>query len=85
MANGFEIQVTEREFRAKSQDEQNWILFQGISGVSKCIRDIDERGCDFARKKQKGFRLKLVSALGAGIAAGIGVVYVVFHLLHHGS
>ncbi len=83
MANGFEIQVTEKEFKAKSQDEQNWILFQGISGVSKCIRDIDERGCDYARKKQKGYRIKLASALGAGVAGGMGIIYIIFHLLHH--
>ena len=83
MANGFEIQITETDFKAKPTGEQNWILFQGISGVSKCIRDIDDKGCEYARKKQKGFRLKLVSAFGAGIAGGTGVIYLIFHLLHH--
>ncbi len=83
MANGFEIQVTEKEFKAKSQDEQNWILFQGISVVSKCVHDIDEKGCEYARKKQKGYRLKIVMALGSGLAGGLGLIYLVFHILHH--
>lgn len=81
--NGFEIQVTEGEFKAKSHDEQNWILFQGISGVSRCVQDIDEKGCEYARKKQRGYRLRLASAMGAGIAGGAGIIYIVFHLLHH--
>ncbi len=83
MTNGFEIQVTEKEFKAKSQDEQNWILFQGISGLSKSLKDIDDKGCNYARKKQKGYRIKFASAMGAGIAAAAGVVYIIFHLLHH--
>ena len=83
MGNGFEIQVTEQEFKAKSHDEQNWILFQGISVVSKGVRNIDEKGCEYSRKRVRVNKLRIATALGAGIAAGAGVIYIVFHLLHH--
>ncbi len=85
MANGFEINITESEFKAKPQAEQGWILFQGISAVRKCVNDIDQFGCEFARKKHKQSTVKVLSAMAGSIAFALGIVYVVFHLLHHGS
>jgi len=80
MPNGFEINISETEFKAKQQNEQSWILFQGISAVRKCIQDIDELGCEFARKKHKQNTLKMLSAVSGGITFALGVIYIVYRL-----
>ncbi len=82
--NGFEIQITEKDFKAKPEAEQNWILFLGISSLAKCIKDIDSSGCEYARKKQRGYRLKAIAVFGSSFATAAGVIYIIFNLLRHG-
>ena len=79
--NGFEINITEKDFRAKEQSEQNWILFQGVSSVNKCITDIDEKGCEFARKHRKIEVIKLASAISGGAVFALGVIYIIYQLV----
>ncbi len=78
--NGFEINITEKDFRAKEQSEQNWILFQGVSSVNKCIIDIDTNGCEFARKRRKIEMVKLASAISGGAVFALGVIYIIYQL-----
>lgn len=80
MTNGFEINISETDFKAKPPTEQNWILFQGVSSVRKCIVDIDEKGCDYAKKRYKSNRLKIISAISGGITFALGMVYIIYQM-----
>lgn len=78
--NGFEINITEKDFRSKEQSEQNWILFQGVSSVTRCINDINATGCEFARKRRKVEIVKLASAISGGAVFALGVIYIIYQL-----
>ena len=80
MASGFEINISESDFKAKPQVEQSWILFQGISLIRGCISDIDEKGCEYARKKRKVGMLKLASAISGGVVFALGIVYIIYQI-----
>jgi len=82
MRNGFEIKISESEFKAKPQGEQNWILFQGVSLIRACVNDIDEKGCEYARKRKKAGMLKLASAISGGAVFALGVIYLVYQLIY---
>ena len=71
--NGFDINVDEREFKARPVADQNWILFQGIKKLHK-------EGCEWGRdsykqfnEKTQGLKLKTICALSAGITTAIGI------------
>lgn len=81
MTNGFEINISETDFKSRPAGEQNWILFQGVSSVRKCIADIDEQGCDYAKKRYKINRLKMVSAISGGITFALGIIYIVYQII----
>jgi len=80
MTDGFEINISEDDFKARPEKDQNWILFQGVSSVRKCIADIDEKGCDYAKKRYKSNRLKIISAISGGITFALGVVYIIYQM-----
>jgi len=81
MANGFEISINEIDFRAKPQSEQNWILFQGIMAANKGISIIDNEGCEFARKRNRYWTLKVLSAISGGAVFGLGIVYIIYQMV----
>ena len=78
--NGFEININEMDFKAKSQDDQTWILFQGIVIVNKCIADINNSGCEFSRKKHKYNLIKILSAMSGSIVFALGAVYIIYQM-----
>ncbi len=87
MANGFEININEMDFRAKPQGEQNWILFQGImatnnsiSEVNKDISEINKEGCEFAKKRNKYWTLKVLSAMTGAAVFALGVIYIIYQM-----
>ena len=87
MANGFEININEMDFRAKPQGEQNWILFQGImaannsiSKVNKDISEINKEGCEFAKKRNKYWTLKVLSAMTGATVFALGVIYIIYQM-----
>lgn len=80
MPNGFEINISEADFKAKPQGEQNWILFQGITSMRKCLNDMDQYGCDYGRKKYQMNWLKVISAIAAGITGALGVIYSIYRV-----
>jgi hypothetical protein len=80
MTNGFGINISEAEFKARSEKDQNWILFQGVSDVGKCIADIEEKGCDYGKKRYKSNLLKIISAISGGITFALGVVYIIYQM-----
>lgn len=73
MANGFEVNISEREFKAKSADDQSWILFQGVTSLH-------EEGCAWGKKRYSKDRLKVWSAFGGGFAAVLGVIYLIYQI-----
>lgn len=73
MANGFEVNISESDFKAKPAGEQNWILFQGVTSLH---RD----GCAWGQKKYKGDRLKYVSAMTGAVVFALGVIYIVYQM-----
>lgn len=81
MDNGFEINISEIDFKAKSQGEQSWILFQGVTAVRKCLNDMDEHGCDYGRKKYQMNWLKIISAIAAGVTGAFGVIYIIYQVI----
>ena len=80
MANGFEIQIGEDEFKTMSPAEQNWRLFQGVTLITKCVDGINSEGCEYAKKKQKIGILKLASAISAGVTFALGVIFIVWQM-----
>ncbi len=94
MANGFEININEMDFRAKPQGEQNWILFQGImaannsisevnkdiSEINKDISEINKEGCEFAKKRNKYWTLKVLSAMTGAAVFALGVIYIIYQM-----
>jgi hypothetical protein len=80
--SGFEINITEQDFKQKPLQDQNWILFQGVTAVRQCIDKIDDEGCEFARKKRKNGVLKLLSAISGGFTVALGIVYILYMLIH---
>jgi len=79
---GFEINITEQEFKQKPPQDQNWILFQGVTAVRQCIDKIENEGCEFARKRKRNGTLKLLSAISGGITVALGIVYILYTLIH---
>ena len=79
--NGFEIKITEKDFKSKEPCEQNWILFQGVSSIKNCVDTIDETGCEFARKRRKTNVIKLASAISGGAVFGLGVIYIIYQIV----
>jgi hypothetical protein len=79
---GFEINITEQEFKQKPPQDQNWILFQGVTAVRQCIDKIENEGCEFARKRRRNGTLKLLSAISGGITVALGIVYILYTLIH---
>ena len=84
MSNGFEINISEVDFKAKPTTEQNWILFQGVTSIRQCVNDIDMEGCEYARKRNRYWTLKILTAISGGATFAIGIVYIVFKLLNGG-
>jgi hypothetical protein len=80
MNNGFEINIRESDFKAKEPAEQSWILFQGITSINRCINGINEKGCDYGRKKYRERFIKLWGAIAGGITVGLGIVYVIYQM-----
>lgn len=80
MANGFEINISEAEFKSRSIEDQNWINFQGIVAHSKCLDAINNEGCEYSRKRRRASMLKLTSAISGGIAFALGVIYIVYQM-----
>ena len=80
MVNGFEINISEADFKTREIPEQNWILFQGVTSVTKSILQIDEKGCSFARKKNKNNWLKILSAISGGITFALGIIYIIYSI-----
>jgi hypothetical protein len=78
MANGFEINISEYEFKAKDKDDQTWILFQGIVSANKCIAEIENDGCDYGKKRYRTYGIKMASAIAAGITGSLGVIYIIW-------
>jgi hypothetical protein len=73
MANGFEVNISEREFKAKSADDQSWILFQGVSSLHK-------EGCLWGQKKYKSDRIKILSAMAGSVAFAFGIIYIIYQM-----
>ena len=73
MANGFEVNITEADFKSKESSDQTWILFQGITSLH---RD----GCDWGRVKYVKDRLKLWTAFGVGVSGGLGAIYIIYQM-----
>jgi len=80
--NGFDIKITEYDFKQKPLTDQNWILFQGVTAVRQCIDKIDDEGCEFARKKRRNGVLRLIYAISGGVTVALGVVYTLYKLIH---
>jgi hypothetical protein len=73
MTNGFEINISEQEFKNKSPSDQSWILFQGITSLNKV-------GCAWGQEKYKSGRIKMASAMvGAGVFA-LGIIYIIYQM-----
>jgi len=81
MANGFEIDITESDFKNRSVVEQNWINFKGIVATNKCIDKIDRSGCAFAHDRYRKSSLARISAMAGGITAALGVVYILWNMM----
>ncbi len=81
MPNGFEININEMDFRAKPQGEQNWILFQGIMAVNHCVSEINKEGCEFAKKRNRYWSLKILSAMSGGVVFALGIVYIIYQMV----
>jgi len=81
--SGFEINITEQDFKQKPPPDQNWILFQGVTAVRRCIDKIDDEGCEFARKRRRNETFKLLSAISGAFTVALGVVYILYMLLVH--
>ena len=75
MANGFEVNITEKEFKARPIADQQWILFQGITSLN---RD----GCVWGVNRYKGEVLKKWTALGVGLSGGLGFIYILYQLVN---
>jgi hypothetical protein len=80
--SGFEINITEQDFKQKPPQDQNWILFQGVVAVRECVNKIDDEGCQFAKKKRRNGTLQLLSAISGGFTVAIGIVYILYKLIH---
>ena len=80
MGNGFEIQISEEEFKRMPPNEQNWRLFQGVTTITKCVDGINEKGCDYAKKQRKVGILKLASAISAGVTFALGIVFIIWQM-----
>lgn len=74
MPNGFDINISEREFKTKSADDQSWILFQGVSSLHK-------EGCLWGQTKYKSDRIKVFSAMAGSIAFALGVIYIIYSMV----
>lgn len=72
--NGFEVNISESEFKAKTSSDQTWILFQGITSLHK-------EGCAWGRIKYGKDRLKMWTAFGAGISGGLGIIYIIYQMV----
>lgn len=81
MRNGFEINISESEFKAKPQGEQNWVLFQGVTSVHRCIGRINDEGCEYAKRKNRYGLLKILSAISGGAIVGLGIVYILYQMM----
>ncbi len=80
MANGFEININEMDFRAKPQGEQNWILFQGIMAANNSISEVNKKGCEFAKKRNRYWTLKVLSAMTGAAVFALGVIYIIYQM-----
>lgn len=80
MPNGIDIKISEADFKAKSQVEQNWILFQGVVAIRKCVNDVDQHGCYYGRKKYQMNWLKIISAITGGLTGALGIVYIIYRI-----
>ena len=83
MTNGFEVNINERDFKKMSSEDQSWTLFQGISSINKCIDDLNNNGCDYAKRKYRDRFVKLWGAIAGGITVGLGIVWVVYQIACH--
>ncbi len=72
-ANGFEVNISELDFKAKSPSDQTWILFQGITSLHK-------EGCLWGQIKYKSDRLKILSAIAGSITFALGIVYIIYSM-----
>jgi len=81
MVNGFEVNISESDFKAKIQPEQNWILFQGVTSLHRCVSKIDTEGCNFAKKQNKHRSpINLITAVTTGLTIGLGIVYIIWQI-----
>jgi len=81
MSNGFEININEADFKAKTQEDQTWVLFQGVVQANKSILHIDEEGCEFAKQKHKSNLRWVASAITGTAIVALGAVWIVYQLV----
>lgn len=81
MANGFEINISESDFKGKSDADQKWILFSGIVSLKECHDDLQKNGCEYAKKTYKGFKLKMAGAIASGITGALGLIYLIWTII----
>ena len=80
MANGFEINISESDFKAKSPDDQSWILFQGVTSINRWAENIDKNGCEYSKRKYRERFVKLWGAVAGGITLSLGIIYIIYQL-----
>jgi hypothetical protein len=81
MVNGFEINISEADFKAKSKDDQAWILFQGVVIANRGINDLDKNGCQFSRNRHRYNLIKTLSAISGSIVFAIGAIYIIYQMV----
>ncbi len=74
MDNGFEVNITEADFKSKESADQTWILFQGIIALHK-------DGCAWGKARYGKDRLKIWTAFGVGVSGGLGVIYMIYQIV----
>ncbi len=83
MTNGFEIKISEADFKSKPANEQNWILFQGITGVQRYVEALDKNGCGWGQQRYRATGLKRISAIAGGITFALGIIYIIYQMASH--
>lgn len=81
MASGFEINISESDFKSKPQTEQNWILFQGVTAVQHCVNNLDSKGCSWGQNRYRGRWIKLIGAITTGFTVGLGIIYIIYQMV----
>lgn len=79
--NGFEINISESDFKSKLKEDQAWILFQGIVTVNKSIVTIENEGCEFAKKKHKDNLKWILSTTSGTVVFVLGIVYIIYQMV----